>query len=110
MMERAIGEHLTAIEVKDTGKTKVWRIDTAHGANLGYVRWWSAWRRYTFWPAHGTIFDVKCMLDIAQFINDEMTRRRKPVTTIERCPVTATVDPPRPCILGRGHHGPHRYA
>lgn len=57
-------------------KTECWSVQSKEtGDLLGDVRWWSAWRRYSFWPADHTVFEQTCLRDIANFIEDR-TRAR----------------------------------
>ena len=59
-----------------TGKTRIWRVlNAATAVELGVVKWWSHWRRYTFCPALMIIFDVGCLREIATFIEQQMEAR-----------------------------------
>ena len=49
------------------------------GSILGYVHWYSQWRRYVFSPSSATIFDANCLADIQDFIKKLMQERRKNV-------------------------------
>lgn len=58
-------------------KTKVWAVRSKrHGNVLGFIRWYGAWRQYTFWPSEGTIWNPQCMADIQTFINGRMAERK----------------------------------
>lgn len=58
-------------------KTAIWAVCSVQGGqNLGEVKWFAHWRRYTFWPAVGTIYDESCMREIADFVEAE-TKKRK---------------------------------
>lgn len=78
-VRRELGKrHLTFEELKDTGKTKVWGVESTHSEDvLGKIRWYWAWRRYVFFPEPYTFFDVDCMNTISKFIADEMEKRKK---------------------------------
>lgn len=55
---------------KDTGtkKTNVWDVKTSDGHFLlGQVRWFSRWRKYSFMPAPDTVFEERCLTDIAEW-------------------------------------------
>jgi hypothetical protein len=54
--------------VSASGKTKLWGIQSLGGNVLGMVSWFAAWRKYTFSPEHGTIFDPSCLREIADFV------------------------------------------
>lgn len=58
------------------GVTGKWSVDSANGSPLGEIRWWSAWRRYVFVPAAGTLYDVSCMSEISDFIMRQMRARQ----------------------------------
>lgn len=62
-------KHMTFVKVKDTGKTGVWEIrNTKSSAVLGYIRWWSPWRKYVFTAEAGCVFDAGCLGDIREFL------------------------------------------
>lgn len=46
------------------------------GYRLGTIKWYGAWRQYTFWPENGMIFNVECMQDIQNYIK-ELSEHRK---------------------------------
>ena len=70
-------KYLEFIEVKDTGKTKVWQIiSKTSGFILGHIRWWGAWRQYCFFPSPETLFNIQCMQDIQNFIKQAMQERK----------------------------------
>lgn len=61
--------YFLTIEIKCTGKTKTFMVfSRVNNAHLGYVRWYSPWRRYCFFPADSTIFDGACLDQMCQFI------------------------------------------
>lgn len=66
---------LAFIETKDTGKTKVFDVISSN-VTLGEVRWYGPWRRYTFHPSEGTLFDRNCMNEIIVFIDQLMDDRK----------------------------------
>lgn len=71
-------EYLEFVEIADTGKTKVWAVNSRnHGDRLGQVHWFGRWRQYVFAPATGCVFNVGCMADIGAFIGEQMAERRK---------------------------------
>jgi len=47
------------------------------GASLGEVRWFGRWRCYAFYPFAGTIYERKCLRDIADFCEKETQRHRE---------------------------------
>lgn len=59
-------------------KTKTFYVLTKpDNVPLGLIQWYSPWRKYSFYPATGTIFERRCMLDIVQFMDDLMTEKKK---------------------------------
>lgn len=63
--------------VKRGQKTSVYHIRTREGGEaLGEIRWWGRWRKYAFFPAHGTLYEPTCLRDIATFIDDLMAERK----------------------------------
>jgi hypothetical protein len=58
-------------------KTDIWEITSIQsGETLGEIRWWGSWRKYVFVPNNGSIFDIGCMKEIIEFINQEMLARK----------------------------------
>jgi hypothetical protein len=68
--------HFTCIG--DTKKTTRWSINNnCTDAFLGEIKWYSAWRTYCFFTASDTVFNVDCLEDIQNFINQLQTNRKK---------------------------------
>lgn len=62
-----------------SGKTNIYRVrqkQTPH-ALLGEIRWYPAFRGYSFFPEPYTIFETRCMADIILFIEAIMHLRPK---------------------------------
>jgi len=59
------------------GKTKLIVVVSKRTSEpLGQIKWYGAWRQYTFWPMGDTIWNKRCMLDIINHINKLMDERR----------------------------------
>lgn len=70
-------QYLRFAPIRFTGKTFVWDVSpTSGGTHLGEIRWFSAWRKYCFFPTGGMVFDASCLRDITNFI-DVATEQRK---------------------------------
>lgn len=55
-----------------TGKTSRWTVvnkDT--GEYIGMVKWYGRWRGYAFFPKQETIYEQRCLRDIAEFIEQQ---------------------------------------
>lgn len=65
-----------------TGKTKLWRI-TANSVELGWIKWFSNWRKYVFEPNDGTIYDSSCLKEIALFCQSQ-TDNHKALHSVQR--------------------------
>ncbi len=64
--------------VHEGEKTSTWDVVSAkHGDLLGIIRWWGAWRQYTFFPSNNTVFNPDCMREISRFIETQMKARKK---------------------------------
>lgn len=60
------------------GKTKRFIIVSKKHFNiLGEIKWYGAWRQYTFIPEDNTIWNIQCMKDIILFIDNLMSERKK---------------------------------
>jgi len=63
-------------EVKDTGKTKVFSVESIQGGDrLGSIKWHAPWRRYVLFPSSNVLFDSNCLLEICSFIGRLMLDR-----------------------------------
>lgn len=59
-------------------KTSIWGVYSArHDFLLGQIRWWGAWRQYTFFPQDDTLYNRSCMREIAAFIDRQMRLWKK---------------------------------
>lgn len=59
------------VTTKENGKP-----EEAGGQVLGRVSWYSPWRRYSFFPEPGTLFESQCLRDIAAFCDWLMAERK----------------------------------
>ena len=65
------------VPTKPKRKTKLITVlNRRSGSSLGNIRWYSAWRQYTFEPRGLTVFNVGCLEDICGVIEDLMAERR----------------------------------
>lgn len=64
----------------NTGKTLVWDVLTVEGDEfLGTIKWFGRWRTYayhTLTDNGSVVLEPTCLRDIAQFIEDEMNKRK----------------------------------
>ena len=63
--------------------TNDWIVRASAGVRLGSVSWFAAWRRYTFKPDAGGVFDAVCLREIADFC-EGATKGRKRERAAER--------------------------
>ena len=58
-------------------KTQRWvvraKADPNMNHRLGVIKWFGRWRKYSFFPEPGCVFEEKCLADISEF----MTKRTK---------------------------------
>jgi hypothetical protein len=74
------------IQVRRTGsrdleRTGIFTVETLDGHDrLGTIRWWGTWRKYSFFPDAGTLYEPKCLRDLAncveQLTQDHLSQRR----------------------------------
>lgn len=65
-----IGKYLTVEDISPPSRlTKVWVLNGSDNSPLGQIRWYSAWRQYTFWPNGNLaiVLNATCLDDIAKF-------------------------------------------
>lgn len=60
-------------------KTSIWIVRQKDGTALGDVRWYGPWRCYSFFPLASTVFERKCLRDIADFCERQTQARRRNV-------------------------------
>ena len=53
-----------------SGKTRIFRVDSKRGDNLGEIRWYGPWRQYVFMPESGTIWSAGCLADVITALNN----------------------------------------
>jgi hypothetical protein len=71
-----MNEYLDFVLVRDTGKTKVYSVDSrSQGARLAILNWYGPWRQYTLSPEPDTVWNKTCLLDVINFI-DKLMRER----------------------------------
>lgn len=70
--------------LRPTGSTKIVRVCNLDGITLGVIKFWGAWRQYTFQPNPDTVLNTSCMNDIVakletlnNEIHEEWKARRK---------------------------------
>ena len=58
-------------------KTNVYSVKNKNSDDLlGFIKWYSAWRQYCFFPVNSTVYSRGCMKDINDFINKIMEERK----------------------------------
>lgn len=73
-----MGKWINFIKQESTGKTEIHNVFSKEGnLELGTIKWYSAWRCYTFQPKPETIFETDCLQDITDKIKSLMEDRKK---------------------------------
>lgn len=49
--------------------TKVFKVLSINGDELGLIKFFPRWRKYVFMPNENTLFDMGCLGDIIDYIN-----------------------------------------
>lgn len=49
-------------------KTKRYSVLSKEKHYLGEIKWYGPFRKYSFFPQSGTVFEIQCMTDIINFI------------------------------------------
>lgn len=60
------------------GKTKQWVVKTSDefGLILGFVRWYTSWRKYCYAPLTETVYEEQCLREIADFVAARTAEQR----------------------------------
>jgi hypothetical protein len=79
--------YIDAVQIDDTGKTLVWQLWTkarTTGKNsytprrsIGEVRWFGRWRGYAFFPYEDTVYEHKCLRELADFVQERTREHRR---------------------------------
>ncbi len=57
-------------------RTSIWSCrNNNSNAELGIIKWYSAWRQYCFFPSSDTVFSEGCLVDIRRFITQLKNER-----------------------------------
>ena len=60
------------VEAPKHFKSKIWDVPTVDRSGLlGQIKWFTQWRKYTFFPNNNTLFDFDCLTEIAEFVAKE---------------------------------------
>lgn len=63
------------VERPNNLRTKVWRVrNIQNKVDLGKVRWFGAWRQYSFEPGADLVFEKTCLRTIADFCERHTSR------------------------------------
>lgn len=69
---------INIFEVGDTGKTKIFAVENREtGFRIGIIKWYGAFRQYSFFPADNCVFEKTCLYDIAAFMTQKMDERKQ---------------------------------
>lgn len=63
--------HFKFIQTSESGKTDIWHVLSQDHIRLGMITWHSHWRKYVFYPEDETLYDPKCLREIAEFMENE---------------------------------------
>lgn len=75
--------YITIVECdrSPSGKTRRWEVfeegGVVGGVLLGHISWFGPWRRYVFRPCAETVYEQRCMRDIASFLESSTDSHKK---------------------------------
>ena len=73
-----MAQYIDFVLAEEGKKTNIWDVVTAEKCEeLGVIKWFSRWRKYSFFPLGGTVYENICLKDIAEFIEEQMRERRQ---------------------------------
>lgn len=74
-----MSEYIRFYEVVPSGrKTRIVKVfGLKNDVLLGEIKFWGAWRQYTFQPESSTVFDIKCLNEITAKLDDMNTEIRE---------------------------------
>lgn len=68
--------YLTFHERECKTKTKVFEIINIKNYSVGFIKWFGAFRKYSFEPNEDTIWDSNCLLEVVDFIDKLMLEHK----------------------------------
>ena len=69
---------ITFSEEAPNKKTKRWGVFAKEGRfRLGQIAWFGRWRCYSFLPLADTVFEQRCLRDIADFCESQTKLQRE---------------------------------
>ena len=63
--------------VSKSGKTQLWDVISKDHILLGMISWHGVWRKYCFNPCSFTIYDCRCLREIADFCEGQTRLLRR---------------------------------
>ena len=58
-------------------KTKTWFVvNKESGEAIGEIKWYGAFRKYSFFPFIDTVYEQTCLTDISKFLAEQMANRK----------------------------------
>ena len=71
------GKYIRFVAGPPKAKTLTWFVINKDSEQaIGEIKWYGAWRRYSFFPFTDTVYEMTCLDDIAEFLR-EQTQQRK---------------------------------
>ena len=65
-------KHIKFVEGPSKPKTKTWWVVNKYDdTHLGWIGWFVRWRKYSFFPKGGTVYEKDCLRDIADFCEEK---------------------------------------
>ena len=73
--------HMRLEEIGRTksGRTSIFHIKNLDSISLGSISWYGAWRKYTFHPLAGTLYDSVCLRELSDLL-ESLTKQQKEIT------------------------------
>lgn len=73
------GTHVTFAHLgpRPGNKTSDWAVRERSGGDIGTIKWFPRWRKYGFFPCHGTVYEETCLREIAEFCQARTADRKK---------------------------------
>jgi hypothetical protein len=66
---RIEGEYVVFQMMEMPRKTQIWSLfSQRHGNLLGVIKWYGPWRQYCFYPEKESVWSLKCLHDVKEFL------------------------------------------
>ena len=77
-------KYIHFVKVKGNPKTSIWICrNNKSNTDLGEVKWYGQWRQYCYFPDGMSVYNIDCLKDIIDFVNQLNKEKRLTVKKLK---------------------------